>query len=249
MSHESLLIFFKDLKTIFDDNGIGCWLIYGALLGMVREGKLLEGDRDIDIAIWDESLSNVEDCLDLFHGKNISVHFTESGHVSFNRDGEHISAMVFSKEDGKAVRSTYTHIRKFKRTGDGVIHYKGLDVVTQMLKYLRWLLSDPRYVGDPPRGVSKNMQGLFLYFFKRHHGLRMVLKGFVEIILSCGCKYYTEVIPVRYFLELSSIWFYDVMVNAPSDTEGYLVCKYGRDWRIPKKDYIYYIDSKAEVSI
>ncbi len=90
MKHKSIIDFFRDLKEIFDNNGIDCWLIYGALLGMVREGELLEWDRDIDIAVWDKSLPNIECALNEFHNKKIKVHFTESGHVTFNRDGEHI---------------------------------------------------------------------------------------------------------------------------------------------------------------
>jgi hypothetical protein len=64
--------------------------------------------------------------------------------------------------------------------------------------------------------------------------------------LSSGCDYFIEEIPAQYFLNLSEIEFYDFKVKVPSDKEGYLEYKYGKDWRVPKKDYVYYKDSKAE---
>lgn len=246
LKHKSIIDFFRDLKEIFDNNGIDCWLIYGALLGMVREGELLEWDRDIDIAVWDKSLPNIECALNEFHNKKIKVHFTESGHVTFNRDGEHISAMIFSNIGDKAVRSTFTNVRKFKRTSDGIKHFKGLDKTTQMLKYMRWILTNPRYVGDHPKFISGNIQTVMLDFSYAMPKLRILLRKIVEIILSSGCDYFIEEIPAQYFLNLSEIEFYGFKVKVPSDKEGYLEHKYGKDWRVPKKDYVYYKDSKAE---
>ena len=249
MKHSTLVEFFRDIKEIFDNNGISCWLIYGALLGMVREGKLLEWDRDIDIAVWDESLLDIENALHDFHNKKIKVHFTESGHVTFNRDGEHISAMVFSKVDDLAVRSTFTNVRKFKKTSDGIKHFKGLDKITQMLKYIRWVLTNPQYVGDPPQFISARLQEVLLDLSFAMPHLRVVIKKIVEVVLSSGCGYFTEKIPARYFTDLTGIDFYGFEVKVPSDKEEYLKCKYGETWRIPKKDYVYYEDSKAEVAI
>jgi len=235
------------MKEIFDKNHIDHWLIYGALLGLVREGRLLTWDSDIDIAIWEKNLADIEKVLDSFHRHNISVHFTESGHVTFNRDSVHISAMVFSKNDDKAVRSTFTNTRKFRKTVDGIKHYKGLDKTTQMLKYIRWILSDPEYIGDPPHFISYDMQKVLLRF---SHivpcWLRVFLKKTVENILSLGCTFFVEETPIRFFTELSYIDFYGLKVKAPKDQEGYLRHKYGINWRIPQKDYVYYLDSKSE---
>ena len=249
MKQEIIIDFFRDIKNIFDRNGICCWLIYGALLGMVRDGKLLDWDRDIDIAVWDESLLGIESALFEFHDKGIKVHFTESGHVTFSRDGEHISAMVFSKVEDMAVRSTFTNVRKFKRTSDGVKHFKGLDSITQMLKYIRWVLTNPRCVGDPPRFISAGMQSVLLDLSFAMPHVRVLLKKIVEVVLSSGCDFFVEEIPLKYFTDLTCIDFYGFRVKAPADKEGYLECKYGEFWSVPKRDYVYYEDSKAEVSV
>jgi hypothetical protein len=46
----------KDLETIkevFDKYGVRFFVVYGALLGMHRDGKLIEHDDDIDLAVVD----------------------------------------------------------------------------------------------------------------------------------------------------------------------------------------------------
>lgn len=43
-----------DIKQALDRAGIEFFLISGTLLGLVREGKLLEHDQDIDIGLWEE---------------------------------------------------------------------------------------------------------------------------------------------------------------------------------------------------
>jgi len=213
---------------------------------MVREGKMLAWDKDIDVAIWDGELPKIKKAIAEFHKKGISVHFTESGHVTFNLGNEHISAMVYRKND-KALRYTFTHMRKFQRTEDGVIHRKTLDTITQLLKYIRWLLLKPIYIGDSPRLISKKMQNAMLkIIFVIPNPIRQSLLYIIEAILTTGCNYFTEEVPSRFFTDLKYIDFYGMKVKAPSDKEGYLEHKYGKDWRIPNKNYIYYQDSKAE---
>lgn len=45
---------FHRTKELFDEAGIKFALVFGSLLGAVREGKMIHGDGDIDICIWDE---------------------------------------------------------------------------------------------------------------------------------------------------------------------------------------------------
>ena len=47
-------ILFHKLKELFDEAGIQFSLVYGSLLGAVRNGTVIPGDGDMDIYIWDE---------------------------------------------------------------------------------------------------------------------------------------------------------------------------------------------------
>lgn len=44
----------EEIKNVFDTFGVKVILVYGALLGYYRDGKLLPGDDDIDLAVIDK---------------------------------------------------------------------------------------------------------------------------------------------------------------------------------------------------
>ena len=52
-------------------------------------------------------------------------------------------------------------------------------------------------------------------------------------------------VPKHFFQNLSTIKFYGMEFKVPAQTEKYLAYKYGKDWRIPKKDYVYYKEDGA----
>ncbi len=44
----------EDIKLVFDKFGVKFHLVYGALLGLHRDGKLIEHDDDIDLAVTEQ---------------------------------------------------------------------------------------------------------------------------------------------------------------------------------------------------
>ncbi len=47
-------------KEIFGKYNLLWWLELGSLLGAKREGKIIEGDDDIDLAGWEEDFNSLE---------------------------------------------------------------------------------------------------------------------------------------------------------------------------------------------
>lgn len=45
-----------DITKLFHENNLHYWLDFGALLGLVRAGELIQYDKDIDIGIFDEDI-------------------------------------------------------------------------------------------------------------------------------------------------------------------------------------------------
>ena len=43
----------QEILSSFHQHEINYWLDSGTLLGLMRDGRLLESDRDLDIGIWD----------------------------------------------------------------------------------------------------------------------------------------------------------------------------------------------------
>jgi len=71
----------------------------------------------------------------------------------------------------------------------------------------------------------------------------ILLKIFNEI----GCKFVEQEIPSHFFTELSTLTFYGMTFKTPKEKEKYLEYRYGKDWRTPKRDYVYTSDDHSIV--
>ena len=59
-----------------------------------------------------------------------------------------------------------------------------------------------------------------------------------DLYIKLGSKNITEAVPVKYFKRLSQLEFYNMKFNVPEKKEEYLAYRYGKDWVIPKKEWI-----------
>ena len=44
---------FVETINLLNENNISYWVCHGSLLGLIRDGKLIPWDHDIDFAVWD----------------------------------------------------------------------------------------------------------------------------------------------------------------------------------------------------
>jgi len=88
-----------DFKKCFDNANISFGLIYGTLLGAIRENNFIEHDEDIDIFVLDEDREKVLNIL--FELKKLGLvvgrYSAEDDLISFIRDGEYIDIYFFKK--------------------------------------------------------------------------------------------------------------------------------------------------------
>ena len=60
----------KKIITILNNNNIDYFVLYGSLLGLIREGELLENDDDIDILVHTD---NIDHTLQLMKNHNMPI--------------------------------------------------------------------------------------------------------------------------------------------------------------------------------
>ncbi|GAI37287.1 unnamed protein product [marine sediment metagenome] len=53
-----------------------------------------------------------------------------------------------------------------------------------------------------------------------------------------GSEDVSWIVPSKFFSKLDTMKFYDMEFKVPDKTEEYLAYRYGKDWRIPKKDWL-----------
>ena len=64
----------------------------------------------------------------------------------------------------------------------------------------------------------------------------------MQILRKIALEYYLVVIPKHHFEKLETVDFYGIKFTIPSDVENYLECRYGKDWRIPKKEWKWWVE-------
>ena len=80
--------------------------------------------------------------------------------------------------------------------------------------------------------------------------LRKRITKIVFIIYEkIGLKDVYWVVPIHYLTNLSTIKFYGKEFKIPFNVDDYLEYRYGRNWRIPKKDWVTERDDGAVLNV
>ena len=90
---ENLLI----VKKVFDKNKIEFRLVYGTLLGAVRENNFIEGDQDTDLFLFREDRKLVLDCLKELEENGFSLIRCLDNMLSIERKGDYIDLYFFKQ--------------------------------------------------------------------------------------------------------------------------------------------------------
>lgn len=174
----------KELQNILEKANIVFFFDMGTLLGIVREGRLLGHDLDIDIAISDNN-----------------------------------------KETINLVRSTLLNSgcrQKFLYIVDGIGIVEESYVINNIKFDINYYKTDQNH--------SK------CYLLYTSHGKKYKDELKLSVVeLSCS--------PIA---DIEKISFADTKINIPQNAEHYLAERYGENWRIPDKNYIYYKGPSAK---
>lgn len=114
------------------------------------------------------------------------------------------------------------------------IYFKGVDSAIRFL-----------YIHEEMR-LTRYLDFMIRY---AHLNFPKVIANLVERLLfpiyNKGCLIRVIEVPIKFFKNLSSIKFHGMIFKAPSDIEEYIEYRYGKNWRQPNENYVYYRDDGA----
>ncbi len=226
--NEAILIaLLAQVKGVLDRHNITFWLDCGTLLGAVRNGKFIEWETDIDLGTWGNYVPKKKKrsvCEDLRkRGYSVNIYDT-----FLNISQKNVCAdLKFYTLNGNKAMETKLHPKNlagsFLRFFSHALltPYKA-DIVLKETFIRNFILNTacissriiPSFVGKP---VGKLMSRVY--------------EGFLSNVA-------TEILPAAYFFNPSAMVFYEMEVSIPSDFENYLEYRYGKDWRVPRKEWI-----------
>ena len=225
---EKVIQLLLDTKKLLDKNNINFWLMYGTLLGFVRNKQFIPWDHDIDISAWHYDYSKIKNLEGEFEKLGYKVTFQEGMYSPItiycsDKDADvhnfHLDIFFWIKDKDKAVALIHFNRGIFARMFDGLgrmlnqDYYKGRH--TKLPENTRNKIS--KIASILPTRIynffSEVIHGLHLFTFKK------------------------TAIPYVEFNQLTAIKAYNSKYNVPSNYELYLELTYGKNWRTPDKNY------------
>ncbi len=94
-----------EIAKVADKHGLNTWLMFGTLLGVVRDGGLIANDRDVDLGVFWRDFNKLADVIIELKGMGFDLIRTgvDDGCITIMRDDEYIDFFLFRLQDGKYV--------------------------------------------------------------------------------------------------------------------------------------------------
>ena len=165
------------IQALLEKTGLPFFFDMGTLLGIVREGRLLGHDLDIDVAVYASGFDSV---------KHVEEILVSNGCLHKYR---YEVADIGVVEDSFFIDGIKFDVNYYRRDGEDDVCY---------LCY-----SHPEKTYEP----------------------------FLMDTVELRCRHIDQLVKTS---------FGGVMINVPDKAEGYLAQRYGANWRIPDKNYIYW---------
>ncbi|ACL03021.1 LicD family protein [Desulfatibacillum aliphaticivorans] len=236
-----------EILDVFKENGINCWLNYGALLGMVREGRLLPWNNDAELCFWytDEIAGKLCKITDILNQKGYHAFFYSSiGAVSTWKKGVNINLNGVWTEGEYAVRPHETP------------HKSGAAPLISQVLY--WCAV---FMGTYPSGFAGNngfrvlskkemIKVAMVSFFRLFPG-RLRKKWCLSLIkwaAMTGGRFQKTAVPANLYSSMILIDFYGSRVPVPEKAESLIELIYGEDWNVPKESWSFYHDKNKSKS-
>lgn len=235
----------KHVCSILERHEVIYWLDYGGLLGVVREGRILPWDNDMEIGCMASSVS-LDKMRSITREINCSgydsYYSSVFGYINVNKQGVDITICFYIKENSIAMRPHepkqefssqvavffYQAARLLAMSRGGKVGRVHLRSVSAALK-----LTMVSAVGLLPKKVRE-----FLFM------------KCIKYAKLTGGVFHRTAIPAHFYEQLKPVRFYDFAISAPRSTFEYLEFLYGKGWKTPKKNWKYYHqDKKTENSI
>ena len=226
-------VLFKKVNEMFANSSFEYWICHGTLLGIIRDKKILSWDHDIDFAVWKDEVSI----------KNIEKLFKKNG---FKQE------LIFGEEDCLHFKSnTKTIDISFYDRKDGLASIKWIAPSNKIKNKVQYFIANricqPKSVEDTKLNF-KNIKSIIIYFFTKFLLLIVPL-----IPLRIKKQIYKQVEKNFYYtgysypidlLKFKKIKFLNDNIPVPIDSKKCLSLTYGKDWEIPKKNYIWYDEAE-----
>ena len=210
----------KDIKQLFDDNGIEFFPIFGTLLNFSRYREIVPWDPDVDIGVWYKDHGKIATLKDKIEGLGYKI-FIKGSYMSicFEEDcwnNTERAWFIHTYGDGWYYCGTHFHIslQFFVRDGDKMLRLEFFDenIFNKIFGRFKNIL-----INKPNRTLSKKVYNFF--------------NGIFNYLILRFMRWH-HVFPYSWFENTTIMNIYNMEIKLPAGYEEFLEHRYGKSWRI-----------------
>ncbi len=212
------------VQRFFDKAGITFWIEAGTALAAWRDGKLLDWDHDIDIAIWYDDCPSHQDWVNFFSATPYRV--------IFQKDLPYLDNIIQLRlKDPTTEHVMDIDIYLYKRHG-GAAYMRWIHNPVGMFAPAKRLIFSYLAQLLKPRTTKWKMLSRCLPLAVR----RALFWGYMPLYLRTTSSIFHR-FDEDLFLNLKPITLYGIEVRIAADTDRYLAHRYGENWKKPDPNY------------
>lgn len=226
---KNLVYLLYKIKEVLDEETIEFWLECGTLLGAVRDRKIISWEHDLDFGVFRVKFPcNLQKLIKeklSVRGFNVVIY------------KNHMNIRINKSEEIWADINYYDIINE----NAIVPHIRPKNLVgISLFKFYSALLDPYNRKINFKKSYGTFTSSIFILISRiLPSSLRKQINKIVFIVYKkIGSKDVWWIVPSRYLTNLSTIKFYGKEFKVPNKVNDYLAYRYGRNWRIPKKDWV-----------
>ena len=225
-SEEKIDINFRETINILKENSVAYWLCQGTLLGVIRDKKLIPWDHDIDLALWNGSISK-ERIKEIMLAKNF---------ILKDKFLDQDDQLTFTKTGGREVDFNFYEV--LTNSNNEKIAFVDWKIPrNKTCKLIEALAAANIYEGN-----FKSIIKIFSFSQPIFLRLKIILIKKNLFYQSAGYSH-----PVRLVDEIIDMRFKDLEIKVPKKFDEYLKYIYGDNWIVPKKKFNWIKDSPSTI--
>jgi hypothetical protein len=227
-----------EIKSFCDSYELFFWLNFGALLGMVREGRLLPWNNDVELGCWAHETSNekIKAVTDALIGAGYTCFYYRSfGALNIKKgDKVDINLNLYWRVGEFAVRPHETPSKYQNRNILASVFYWLAVFIFVYPNTFTQVSSRKKFKDFVKVAVSRGFSFFSLKKRKKYFNKLLCWSEY------WGGEFQQTLIPESYFRSFTASSFYGSELNFPAQPEELLTFVYGEDWRIPKDKWSWY---------
>lgn len=239
----------KTVVDVFDSAnkiGINVLLFYGALLGMVRENRLLPWNNDVELAcLYEDTLIKKFKILtdDLNDKGYFAVFYSTIGAIAVHKPGYKVSVNlnIFWIKDDLA-------IRPHEPASSLKLKVPLLARFFWWCAYFSGAYTNKKYINKVELGALDKTKLKIITLFRIFPLTfrRRFIEFFHFMSRKVGAISQKTAIPLEFLKNHKFIDFYGTRVSVPFHAEKLLSLIYGDDWNFPKDDWSFYVEENKK---